>query len=52
MLDRKITPSRPEILATIVGAEPVAHYLTAAMYFFRGTMADCKAPILFLTTTP
>jgi len=50
--NRKITPSRPEILATIVGAEPVAHYLTAAMYFFRAAMGDCRAPVLFLTTTP
>jgi hypothetical protein len=49
---REITPGRAEFLATIDGADPVAHYLTAAMYFFHAVGGDCRAPILFLTTTP
>jgi hypothetical protein len=49
---REISPGRSEVLATIDGADPMAHYLTAAIYFFRTSMSDCKAPILMLTTTP
>jgi hypothetical protein len=36
----------------MVGADPVAHYLTAAMYFFHASGTDCEAPPLFLTVTP
>jgi hypothetical protein len=49
---RKITLGRSEILATIDGADPMAHYLTAAMYFFHASGADCGVAIVFLTTTP
>jgi hypothetical protein len=49
---REIKPARSEILATIDGADPMAHFLIAAMYFFRVPVGDCKAPILMLTTTP
>ena len=49
---REISASRSEVLATIDGEDPMAHYLTAAIYFFRTNMSDCKAPILFLTTSP
>lgn len=43
---------RAGIPATIDEAGPVARYLTAAMYLFHSTGATCRAPILFLTTTP
>ena len=36
----------------MVEADPVARYLTAAMYFFHASAADCDAPPLFLTVTP
>jgi hypothetical protein len=49
---REVTLGRSEILATMVAADPVAHYLTAAVYLFHASMTDCKAPILMLTTTP
>ncbi len=48
---REVTLSRSETLATVVAADPVAHYL-AAMYLFHSTGTACLAPILFLTTTP
>ena len=43
---------RPAILATVDGAHPIAHYLTAAIYLFHVSGTNCKAAILFLTTTP
>ncbi|MGB9202497.1 MAG: hypothetical protein WCB94_00850 [Terriglobales bacterium] len=46
------TPGRSGILATVVAADPVARYLTAAMYLFHAGGGACRAPILFLTTTP
>jgi hypothetical protein len=49
---REVTLGRSEILATVVAADPVAHYLTAAaMYLFHSTATACKAPMLMLTTT-
>jgi len=49
---REATPGGSEILATMVAADPLAHYLTAAVYFFHVSGADCKTPIVMLTTTP
>jgi hypothetical protein len=44
---------RSEILATVVSADPAAHFLTAAaMYLFHVQGGDCRAAILFLTVTP
>jgi hypothetical protein len=36
----------------MIEADPVARYLTAAMYFFHAPATDCEAPPLFLTVTP
>jgi hypothetical protein len=53
VVSEEITPGRSEVLATIDGADPMAHYLTVAtVYLFHSTGAACMAPILFLTTTP
>ena len=49
---REITPSRSEFLPAMVEADPVAHYLAAAMYIFHTSGAACMSPALFLTTTP
>ena len=49
---RGVTLGRSGILATVVAADPVARYLTAAMYLFHAAGGACRAPILFLTTTP
>jgi hypothetical protein len=50
---REVTLGRSEILAVVVDADPMAHYVTAAMYFFfHASGTACLAPILFLTTTP
>ena len=49
---RDLTLGRSAILATVDGASPMAHYLTAAMYLFHVSGTNCKFPILFLTTTP
>ncbi len=48
----EIAPDRFEMLATIDGAGRISRYLTAAVYLFRMSGVDCKAPITFLTTTP
>lgn len=48
---REITPSLSEFLGVMVGADSMAHHLTAAMYLFHGSGADCRAPVLFLTTS-
>jgi hypothetical protein len=48
---REVTLGRAEILSTVVEADPVAHYLTDAMYLFHVSGGACMAPILFLTTT-
>ena len=50
---REITLGRSEILGAVVDADPMAHYVTAALYFFfHASGTACLAPILFLTTTP
>jgi hypothetical protein len=49
---RKIILGHSEILATIDGTDPMAHYLAASMYLFHAQGAACKDAILFLTTTP
>jgi hypothetical protein len=49
---RKMTIGRSEMLTTIVGPTFVVHDLTDAMYLFHATGTACRAPILFLTTTP
>ena len=41
-----------EILATVDGASPAAHYLAAALYFFHASGTDCRDPVLFLTVAP
>ena len=48
----QITVGRSEMLTTIDAADPMTHYLTAAMYLFHIPTGDCKAPALFLTTSP
>lgn len=45
-------PSRAGILATIDETGLAARYITAALYLFHSGGTVCKAPILFLTTTP
>ena len=49
---RQLTLGRSDILATMVVPDPLAHYLTATMYFFHASGGACMAPILFLTTVP
>ncbi len=49
---RQGTLGRSEILATMVASDPLAHYVTAAIYLFHFSGSACMAPILFLTTTP
>jgi len=36
----------------MIAADPVARYLTAALYFFHAQASNCDAPPLFLTVTP
>lgn len=48
---RQITLGRSEMLTTIDTADPMAH-LTAAMYLFHIPTGDCRAAVLFLTTSP
>jgi hypothetical protein len=48
----KIALRSAEILATVDGASPAAHYLAAALYFFHASGTDCRDPVLFLTVAP
>ena len=49
---KKIALRSAEILATVDGASPAAHYLAAALYFFHASGTDCRDPVLFLTVAP
>ena len=49
---RQITLGRSEMLATIDAADPMTHYLAAAVYLFHIPTGDCRAAVLFLTTSP
>ena len=47
----KIAPGRPYFLASTFVADAAVRYLTAAIYLFHAGGADCRAPMLMLTTT-
>ena len=46
------TSDDPKMLAMINVAGPLSRYLIAAAYLFHNSGADCRTPIIFLTTTP
>lgn len=51
-LSNGTAPGRSGLLATIDETGPMARYISTAIYLFHSGGTTCRAPILFLTTTP